>query len=66
MNLNWSCDAAEKLGIEAEVGFRMKLSNKGSGSWQSSGGESAKFGLSTHEIVECLTETASKPKNDTG
>lgn len=49
-------DAAEKLGIEAEVGFRMKLSNKGSGRWQSSGGDSAKFGLSTQEIVECLDQ----------
>lgn len=49
-------ECAEKLKIDAEVGFRMKLSNKGSGRWQSSGGENAKFGLSTQEIVECLEQ----------
>lgn len=46
-------DAAEKLGVEADIGFRMKLSNKGSGKWTSSGGEHSKFGLFTHEIVTC-------------
>lgn len=46
-------DAAEKLGVEADIGFRMKLSNVGSGRWKSSGGEHSKFGLFTHEIVAC-------------
>lgn len=46
-------DAAEKLGVEADIGFRMKLSNTGAGRWKSSGGEHSKFGLSTHEIVSC-------------
>lgn len=46
-------DAAEKLGVEADVGFRMKLSNTGSGRWKSSGGEHSKFGLFSHEIVSC-------------
>ncbi|MBA3816523.1 MAG: biosynthetic arginine decarboxylase [Parachlamydiaceae bacterium] len=41
---------AEKLNIEAEIGFRMRPFNKGSGRWQSSGGDMAKFGLSAHEI----------------
>lgn len=46
-------DTVEKLGIEADIGFRMKLSNTGSGRWKSSGGEHSKFGLFTHEIVSC-------------
>lgn len=46
-------DTAEKLGVEAEVGFRMKISNTGSGKWRSSGGEHSKFGLFAHEIVAC-------------
>ena len=46
-------DAAEKLGVEADIGLRMKLSNTGSGRWKSSGGEHSKFGLFTHEIVAC-------------
>lgn len=47
-------ETAEKLGIEAEIGFRMKLSNTGSGRWKSSGGEHSKFGLFAHEIVACV------------
>lgn len=43
-------DIAQKLNIEAEVGFRMRPFNKGSGRWKSSGGDMAKFGLSAHEI----------------
>lgn len=44
-------DIAARLEIDAEIGFRMKPSSKGSGHWQSSGGDQAKFGLSSHEIV---------------
>ena len=44
-------DIAKKLNIEAEIGFRMRPFNKGSGRWSTSGGDMAKFGLSVHEIV---------------
>lgn len=43
---------AEKLNVEAEIGFRMRPFNKGSGRWNTSGGDMAKFGLSAHEIVQ--------------
>lgn len=46
-------EAAEKLGVEADIGYRMKLSSTGSGRWKSSGGEYSKFGLFAHEIVAC-------------
>lgn len=46
-------EAAAKLGIEADIGYRMKLANAGAGRWKSSGGEHSKFGLFTHEIVAC-------------
>jgi arginine decarboxylase len=35
-----------------DVGVRAKLYARGSGRWQSSGGETAKFGLTTNEILE--------------
>lgn len=54
---------SEKLGIEAEVGFRMKPSSKGSGRWESSGGDMAKFGLSTHEIVLALDQLKAAGKS---
>lgn len=55
-------DAAEKLGVEADIGFRMKLSSTGSGRWKSSGGEFSKFGLFAHEIVACMDIVQSKGK----
>lgn len=45
---------AEKLGVDAEIGFRMKLSTKGTGRWESSSGDHAKFGLFPYEIVDGL------------
>lgn len=47
-------DIAKKLNVEAEIGFRMRPFNKGSGRWNSSGGDMAKFGLSSHEIVQSI------------
>lgn len=55
-------ETAEKLGIEAEIGFRMKLSSTGSGKWKSSGGEHSKFGLFSHEIVSCIDILKEKGK----
>ena len=36
------------------VGLRVKLYSKGSGKWEKSGGEAAKFGLTTTEILEVI------------
>lgn len=41
-----------------EVGVRAKLYSRGSGRWQSSGGESSKFGLTTNEILAVARELA--------
>jgi arginine decarboxylase len=36
------------------IGMRVKLYSKGSGRWEKSGGEAAKFGLTTTEILETI------------
>jgi arginine decarboxylase len=36
------------------IGLRVKLYSKGSGRWEKSGGEAAKFGLTTTEILETI------------
>jgi arginine decarboxylase len=36
------------------VGLRVKLYSKGSGRWEKSGGEAAKFGLTTTELLEVI------------
>lgn len=45
---------AQKAGVAPLIGLRAKLYSKGTGKWASSGGESAKFGLTTSEILECI------------
>src|SRR5439155_19544523 len=36
------------------IGMRVRLLSKGAGKWATSGGEHAKFGLSTAEILEAI------------
>lgn len=45
---------AQQLGAAPWIGLRAKLYSKGSGKWASSGGDSAKFGLTTSEILDCV------------
>lgn len=52
--LTQTLEMAARLGIEAEVGFRMKPVSKGVGRWESSGGDRAKFGLTSSEIIEAI------------
>src|SRR5215472_12630949 len=44
----------QETGTRPWLGLRAKLYSKGSGKWASSGGESAKFGWTTSEIMECV------------
>ncbi len=55
-------EVAEKLGVEPEIGFRLRLSGKGAGRWERSGGDRAKFGLSMSQIIACLDELKRKNK----
>ncbi|RPI86849.1 MAG: biosynthetic arginine decarboxylase, partial [Planctomycetaceae bacterium] len=45
---------AQQAGVTPWIGLRAKLYSKGSGKWSSSGGEAAKFGLTTSELLECI------------
>jgi arginine decarboxylase len=56
-------DIAEALGVEAEIGFRMKLAKAGTGKWQASGGEQSKFGLYTYEIVASMETLKARGKS---
>jgi len=42
---------SKQLGVEPLVGIRARLLSKGAGKWAESGGENAKFGLSTAELL---------------
>ena len=43
---------AKELNVVPEIGIRVRLVARGAGKWAESGGEHAKFGLSTSEILE--------------
>jgi len=42
----------QEAGVEPMVGFRAKLTTRGAGKWESSGGDFAKFGLTTPELIK--------------
>lgn len=43
---------SQQLGVQPFIGLRVRLLSKGAGKWATSGGENAKFGLSTADLVE--------------
>ncbi len=43
---------ANEMGVQPEIGMRIRLVSRGAGKWAESSGEKAKFGLSTGEILE--------------
>ena len=43
---------SKSVGVEPLIGIRTRLLSKGTGRWAGSGGENAKFGLSTAELLE--------------
>ncbi len=57
-------DCAERMGVLPELGFRLKLSGKGAGRWERSGGDRAKFGLTTGEVLACIAELKQRGKLD--
>lgn len=45
---------AEEMKVEPMIGLRAKLSTRGSGRWENSGGDLAKFGLTVPEIMQAV------------
>lgn len=50
---------SKEVGVEPQIGIRARLLSKGAGKWAESGGENAKFGLSTAELL-AATELLNK------
>ena len=51
---------SKQLGVEPLIGIRARLMSKGAGKWAESGGENAKFGLSTAELLDATALLASE------
>jgi len=51
---------ANELGVEPNIGLRIKLVSTGQGRWSSSTGEHSKFGLNTMELMDAMEIAKSK------
>ena len=49
-------DVSARLGIRPHIGIRARLSSQGTGRWQSSSGDRAKFGLDSAQIISAIEE----------
>lgn len=47
-------EVAKKTGIRPRLGMRVRLSTRGAGKWEASGGDRSKFGLSSGELMDCV------------
>jgi arginine decarboxylase len=45
---------AQKTGVRPRIGIRARLTSKGSGHWQESGGDRSKFGLGARDLMEAM------------
>ncbi|MBT8492039.1 MAG: biosynthetic arginine decarboxylase, partial [Deltaproteobacteria bacterium] len=58
-------EVSTRLGIDPALGIRVRLSARGAGRWQESGGDRSKFGLSASEMVEVVGKLQAWGKLDT-
>jgi arginine decarboxylase len=45
---------SKKTGVKPAIGMRAKLAARGAGRWEASGGDRAKFGLSSRELIKAV------------
>ena len=56
---------SERLGIKPSLGIRARLSSRGAGRWEQSGGDFSKFGLTAAEMVDAIAKLKSWDQVDT-
>jgi len=45
---------SKRTGVRPRIGMRAKLSTRGAGRWEASGGDRSKFGLTAKELIEAI------------
>ena len=48
-------EVARRTGIVPRIGIRVRLSSRGAGKWEASGGDRSKFGLSSTELMAAIS-----------
>jgi arginine decarboxylase len=56
---------SERVKIKPSLGIRARLSSRGAGRWEQSGGDFSKFGLSAAEMVEAVNKLKAWNETDT-
>ena len=56
---------SEKMGVRPRIGIRSRLSAKGAGHWEASGGDRSKFGLSGRDLLDAVAFLREKGQLDT-
>ncbi len=56
---------SERIKIKASLGMRARLSSRGAGRWEQSGGDFSKFGLSAAEMVDAINKLKAWKEEDT-
>ena len=56
IELRIALEESQRLGIKPRLGVRARLASQGSGKWQDSGGENAKFGLDATQVLALADE----------
>jgi arginine decarboxylase len=52
--LHLIAQVSRRTGVRPHIGVRVKLSSRGTGRWEASGGDRSKFGLSAAELLEAM------------
>ncbi len=47
-------ELSRRIGIPPRIGIRVRLSSRGAGKWEASGGDRSKFGLSSSELMDAI------------
>ena len=58
-------EVSRRTGIRPRLGMRTRLSTRGAGHWEASGGDRSKFGLGAREMVEAVEYLRSQDMLDT-
>ncbi len=62
--LDLIANIASRIGVQPNIGIRIKLGTSGSGKWEDSGGDASKFGLTSSELLEALEKLREKGLGD--
>jgi arginine decarboxylase len=62
--LDWILERSQVIGVEPNLGVRVRLSTRGAGHWQDSAGDKSVFGLNATQVIEVVDRLKNRGKLD--